>query len=221
CRRPQRWRDSADSRRYGWCRSCWNRGRGAGQPGRPESRCRHTWHDDSCRWHGHRQSFRRHDYPAGQEAAFGPTDFRVEPARPTRNLGHWPGDPVDQRDAQDREDDRSAASATSERFARWRDLWPRSGEGCLTMPLTSKILSAVTTEPPADAWAGVAAHLRETFFAAFPNTGAENEVVGRDRGLAELDNVLSGSAWDLWPHFEAVVPKASQDILDFWTNTTG
>jgi len=89
------------------------------------------------------------------------------------------------------------------------------------MPLTSNILSALTSQPPASAWAVVAGHLRDTFFAAIPNNGAENEVVVRDRGLAELDNVLSGSAWDLWPHFEAVVPRASQGILDFWTNTTG
>ena len=66
------------------------------------------------------------------------------------------------------------------------------------MPLTPSILSAVTSQPPASAWAAVADHLRDTFFAVIPNNGAENEVVGRDRSLAELDNVLSGSAWDLW-----------------------
>jgi hypothetical protein len=88
------------------------------------------------------------------------------------------------------------------------------------MPLSSNILSAVTSQPPASAWAVVADHLRNTFFAAIPNNGAENEVVGRDRGLAALDNVLSGSAWDLWPHFEAGVPKTSRGIIDFWTGTS-
>ena len=43
----------------------------------------------------------------------------------------------------------------------------------------------------------------------------------RDRGLTELDNVLSGSAWDLWQSFESSVPKASQAIVDFWTKTQG
>jgi hypothetical protein len=39
--------------------------------------------------------------------------------------------------------------------------------------------------------------------------------------LAELDNVLSGSAWDLWAHFESAVPKASRGVIDFWSSTTG
>ncbi len=89
------------------------------------------------------------------------------------------------------------------------------------MPITPQTLSAVTGQPPAAAWATIAAHLREEFFAPVPATGAEGEVVRRDRGLEELDNVLSGSAWDLWSHFESVVPKASKGIVEFWTDCTG
>src|ERR1700722_16455418 len=89
------------------------------------------------------------------------------------------------------------------------------------MPLKPSILSAVTGQPPAEAWACIAAHLRAEFFAPISDTGAESEVVRRDRGLAELDNVLSGSAWDLWAHFEGVVPRASRGIIEFWTGTTG
>jgi len=89
------------------------------------------------------------------------------------------------------------------------------------MPVTATILNAVTGPPPAAAWAGIAAHLRDEFFAPIPETGAEGEVVRRDRGLAELDNILSGSAWDLWSSFEECVPKASRGIVEFWTSTTG
>src|SRR3984957_6163726 len=89
------------------------------------------------------------------------------------------------------------------------------------MPLKPSILSAVTGQPPAEAWACIAAHLRAEFFAPISDTGAESEVVRRDRALSELDNVLSGSAWDLWAHFEAVVPRTSQEIIKFWTSNTG
>ena len=89
------------------------------------------------------------------------------------------------------------------------------------MPLHPAILNAVTGQPAAAAWAGIAAHLRDEFFAPVAGSGAESEVVRRDRGLTELDNVLSGSAWDLWSHFEGVVPRASRGIVEFWTGTTG
>lgn len=89
------------------------------------------------------------------------------------------------------------------------------------MPLTTALLNSVTGKPSAAAWAEVAGHLRDVFFAPFAGNGGENELVGRDRSLAELDNVLSGSAWDLWPDFEEGVPKASRGIIDFWTGCTG
>lgn len=89
------------------------------------------------------------------------------------------------------------------------------------MSLTPTVFSAVVGGQPAVAWSCVIDHLRGVFFADLPASGVENEVVNRDRGLAELDNVLSGSAWDLWCQFESVVPRASQGIIDFWTTTTG
>ena len=89
------------------------------------------------------------------------------------------------------------------------------------MPVTAAMLNTVAGQPPTAAWDGITAHLRDEFFAPIPESGAEGEVVRRDRGLAELDNVLSGSAWDLWSSFEAVVPKASRGIVEFWTSTTG
>jgi hypothetical protein len=89
------------------------------------------------------------------------------------------------------------------------------------MPLKPPLLSAVTGQPPAEVWACIAAHLRDEFFALISDAAAESEVVRRDRALAELDNVLSGSAWDLWAHFEGAVPGASRGIVEFWTSATG
>lgn len=89
------------------------------------------------------------------------------------------------------------------------------------MPMKPALLSAVTGHPPNEAWACIAAYLQEEFFAPIAESGAESEIVRRDRGVAELDNVLSGSAWDLWAHFEEAVPSASREITEFWKVTTG
>ena len=89
------------------------------------------------------------------------------------------------------------------------------------MPISKEILQSVTCSPPKEAWASIAAHLWQTFSAPIPRAAADAEVVKRDRGVTELDNTLSGSAWDLWEHFESLVPKGSQSIIDFWTKTNG
>lgn len=64
-------------------------------------------------------------------------------------------------------------------------------------------------------------HLWSQFSAPIAPAAADAEVVKRDKGLTELDNVLSGSCWDLWADFDATVPKASQSITDFWTSSQG
>ena len=38
----------------------------------------------------------------------------------------------------------------------------------------------------------------------------------RDKDLNELDNVVSGSSWELWADFEASVPKATDSLVQFW-----
>jgi hypothetical protein len=74
---------------------------------------------------------------------------------------------------------------------------------------------------PPDAWRNISDHLWAEFSAPLAASGADAEVVKRDRALTELDNVLSGLAWDLWLHFDGVVPTTSEAILDFWTGTGG
>jgi hypothetical protein len=88
------------------------------------------------------------------------------------------------------------------------------------MPLPADLLTTVLTSPPAEAWGRIADHLWAEFQA--PISGAANaEVVRRDRSLTELDNVLSGTAWDVWDTFEQVVPRASQALVGFWGRVSG
>ena len=46
------------------------------------------------------------------------------------------------------------------------------------------------------------------------------KTVERDRGIKPLDDVLAGSAWDLWREFEISVPKTSMTLKEFWQHTT-
>ena len=83
------------------------------------------------------------------------------------------------------------------------------------MPLPADLLATVLTSPPAEAWGRIADHLWAEFHA--PISGAVDAVVvRRDRSLTELDNVLSGTAWDLWDTFEEVVPRSSKALIEFW-----
>ena len=87
--------------------------------------------------------------------------------------------------------------------------------------MTANLLDAVTSETPQQAWKTIQKHLWTVFSAPIPSTAYDTEIVNRDRGLTELDNVLSGAAWDLWNQFEQVVPRASQAIIEFWNRTQG
>src|SRR4051812_27964956 len=89
------------------------------------------------------------------------------------------------------------------------------------MPLTPDMLNAVTAQPPEQAWASVTDHLWQEFSASIPEHHPDAEVVKRDRGLTELDNIISASSWDLWESFDTTVPKTSHAIIDFWNNTQG
>ena len=89
------------------------------------------------------------------------------------------------------------------------------------MPLASELLNTAVCQAPNEVWSQIMDHVWSEFSAPIPAASAENDVVRRDRNLTELDNIISGSAWDLWKDFESAVPKASQAIIDFWTKTQG
>ena len=84
------------------------------------------------------------------------------------------------------------------------------------MPMDAELLSRVTTSPPADAWQGISDYLWAQFSGPIDYAAAESEVVRRDKELNKLENVLSGSAWELWKDFETCVPKAADSLVTFW-----
>ncbi len=86
---------------------------------------------------------------------------------------------------------------------------------------TADLLESVTSGPPQEAWSRIADHLWQTFSAPIAPGVADTEVVKRDRGITELENTLSGSCWDLWNEFEAMVPRTSAGIVEFWNRIQG
>lgn len=89
------------------------------------------------------------------------------------------------------------------------------------MSIRQPLLHTVTSGTPAEAWGAIATHLWDVFSAPIPAALAETEVVKRDRNLTELENVLSGSAWDLWEHFDGAIEKASRAVVEFWHRMHG
>lgn len=86
------------------------------------------------------------------------------------------------------------------------------------MPISTDLLSRVTTSKPNEAWQAVSTYLWQQFSAPIAPAAADAEVVRRDKDLNELDNVVSGSSWELWEHFESCVPKASKSLVEFWNS---
>lgn len=90
------------------------------------------------------------------------------------------------------------------------------------MCMTSDLLDAITSQPPKQAWHAIREYLWTYFSAPLPNgKSADAEIVNRDRGINELENVLSSSCWDLWQSFEASMPRGSDSVIEFWNRIHG
>ncbi len=77
---------------------------------------------------------------------------------------------------------------------------------------TSEIFSGNSQK----AWKQLQDSLWDFFSAPLPTTGVGKEIVRRDRALTEPDNLLAGSAWNLWNDFSSSVKRGSDGVVDFW-----
>lgn len=87
-------------------------------------------------------------------------------------------------------------------------------------PLPAIGIHGVLTAEPKAAWAGIFQELWDIFSAPLTAENAVHEVVERERRAAQLELLLSGSAWELWHGFENAVPRTSQAIIEFWQSQT-
>ena len=70
---------------------------------------------------------------------------------------------------------------------------------------------------PADkAWERIFTQIWQIFSEPVRADVADAITTDRDRTTADLDNLLSGSAWELWQQFEASAPRTSQSLKNYW-----
>lgn len=74
--------------------------------------------------------------------------------------------------------------------------------------------------PAAEAWPKIFSALWLLFAEPIRKDLADAKTVERDRGIKPLDDVLAGSAWDLWREFETAAPKTSVALIKFWQRHT-
>lgn len=80
-------------------------------------------------------------------------------------------------------------------------------------------VDAVLTASPVEAWKAILAKLWEIFSVPLTVQYAEREVIERERKIANLELLLSGSAWELWREYESSVPRVTQALTQFWNST--
>ncbi|MGE5153148.1 MAG: alkaline phosphatase [Bdellovibrio bacteriovorus] len=83
------------------------------------------------------------------------------------------------------------------------------------------LLSEIFTRPVEEVWPRLFGWAWSVFSEPI-GAGVVDSVLGqRDRRIAPLDNLLSGSAWELWDAFEATAPRTVASLEAFWATRTG
>ena len=77
-------------------------------------------------------------------------------------------------------------------------------------------LDSSLSAPPPAAWQAIFEKLWQIFSAPLTPQNVEREVAERERQVAELELLLSSSAWELWRDFEGCVPRTTPAVIEFW-----
>ncbi len=83
------------------------------------------------------------------------------------------------------------------------------------------LLDDVLSLPAKDLWPRVFDWAWTLWSAPMADGGEYSQLVERERSIAPLDNLLSGSAWELWDAFGTAAPKTSAAVQQFWQTTAG
>jgi hypothetical protein len=78
------------------------------------------------------------------------------------------------------------------------------------------LINTIFSAPAKQAWEAIFNYLWQTFSESIPMECADAVSIDRDRAIAVLDNILSGSSWELWQQFEQTAPRTSQELKQFW-----
>lgn len=84
----------------------------------------------------------------------------------------------------------------------------------------SSDLDQVFSLPADKAWQALFDLLWTRFSPPLRPDIADAQTTERDRACAKLDNLLSGSAWELWQKYESSAPRTSEVLKKFWGKHT-
>ena len=86
------------------------------------------------------------------------------------------------------------------------------------MKLSTDWLNQILSKNPEESWRDIFSHLK----GMIPQDSQDVKTSYREleNNIANIDHVLSSSAWDLWQDF-ASAPRASHYVTEFWKNTVG
>lgn len=73
--------------------------------------------------------------------------------------------------------------------------------------------------PAQEAWQQIFQYAWQEFSASLRPDVVDAKTTERDLAMSVLDNVLSGSAWDLWQEYMGFAPRTSQELKRFWAET--
>lgn len=86
--------------------------------------------------------------------------------------------------------------------------------------MDKSLIADIHRLPAQEVWPKIFASIWPLFSEPIRIDLADAKTSERDRAIKPLDDVLAGSAWDLWASFESNAPKTSDALKAFWQNQT-
>ncbi|MES9927689.1 MAG: hypothetical protein ABW158_06195 [Candidatus Thiodiazotropha sp. 6PDIVS] len=83
--------------------------------------------------------------------------------------------------------------------------------------MDTQLIGKLYSLPPRQAWEAIFTQLWEDFSPSLRSDVVDVVTTERDRDCARLDNLLSGSAWELWRHYESAAPRTVDALKQFWS----
>ncbi len=82
--------------------------------------------------------------------------------------------------------------------------------------MDKSLLTTIMNSEPEKAWESILDYLWQTFSSPIRKDLADVRTTERDRSIAELDNLLTGAAWELWNYVAGSPLKTSSMLKVFW-----
>ena len=86
--------------------------------------------------------------------------------------------------------------------------------------MDKSLIADIHRLPAEEVWSKIFSTLWPLFAEPIRKDLADVRTTERDRAIKPLDDVLAGSAWDLWTEFESASPKTADALKAFWHRQT-